>query len=240
MNALTVYQTSHVAQRVFVKCVEWSHCRSTGQQKSPPRGHSRSIHPHYLSVYASTSDFGETRLIRSLQHSIPGLWLSSYPAGFHPLVIKPFPVRTSTALLAGVGCHLRSEDSTPRSVLVRSSRRRSLWYCSSVSDAPASRTLPSLLTEAKPRARGPRNRTEPATRSTGPKTPPSHAGGERRSTIAELFDHCMRPQLRVAGETSPRGLPSSEGTRRLDLHHQARDLGLELAEPAIAVAVVAL
>ena len=32
--------------------------------RSPPRGHSRSIHPHYLSVYASTSHFEASPTLR--------------------------------------------------------------------------------------------------------------------------------------------------------------------------------
>jgi hypothetical protein len=59
--------------------------------RSPPRGYSRSIHPHYLSVYASTSHFEDVasitasrRLIDSLQHSIRSLWLRATPAGIAP------------------------------------------------------------------------------------------------------------------------------------------------------------
>ena len=42
------------------------------------------------------------RLIRWLQHSIPGLWLAATRAGFHPLVLKPFPVRTSIPLFGSM------------------------------------------------------------------------------------------------------------------------------------------
>ena len=59
--------------------------------RSPPRGYPRSIHPHYLSVYASTSHFEDVasitasrRLIDSLQHSIRSLWLRATPAGITP------------------------------------------------------------------------------------------------------------------------------------------------------------
>jgi len=59
--------------------------------RSPPRGYPRSIHPHYLSVYASTSHFDDVasitasrRLIDSLQHSIRSLWLRATPAGITP------------------------------------------------------------------------------------------------------------------------------------------------------------
>jgi hypothetical protein len=59
--------------------------------RSPPRGHSRSIHPHYLSGHASTNHFeGVARitasrfLIDSLQPSILGLWLRATPAGIAP------------------------------------------------------------------------------------------------------------------------------------------------------------
>ena len=60
------------------------------QYHSAPRGHSRSIHPHYLSVYASTplrrrrQHDGFTLLIPTLQHSIRSLWLRATPAGFPP------------------------------------------------------------------------------------------------------------------------------------------------------------
>lgn len=76
-------------------------CTSLGQDptdtkfrsscRSPPRGHSRSIHPHYLSVYASTSHFRDIAkitasrlLIDTLQHSIMGLWLRATHAGVTP------------------------------------------------------------------------------------------------------------------------------------------------------------
>ena len=59
--------------------------------RSPPRGDPRSIHPHDLSVYASTSHFGDVasitascRLIDSLQHSRRRLWLRATPAGITP------------------------------------------------------------------------------------------------------------------------------------------------------------
>ena len=59
--------------------------------RSPPRGYPRSIHPHYLSVYASTSHFEDVasitasrRLIDSLQHSIRSLWLRATPTGVTP------------------------------------------------------------------------------------------------------------------------------------------------------------
>ena len=59
--------------------------------RSPPRGYPRSIHPHYLSVYASTSHFEDVAsitasrlLIDTLQHSIMGLWLRATHAGVTP------------------------------------------------------------------------------------------------------------------------------------------------------------
>jgi hypothetical protein len=59
--------------------------------RSPPRGLSRSIHPHYLSGHASTNHFeGVARitasriLIDSLQPSILGLWLRATHAGVTP------------------------------------------------------------------------------------------------------------------------------------------------------------
>ena len=59
--------------------------------RSPPGGYSRSIHPHYLSVYASTSHFEDVAsitasrlLIDSMQHSIMGLWLRATHAGVTP------------------------------------------------------------------------------------------------------------------------------------------------------------
>lgn len=59
--------------------------------RSPPRGHSRSIHPHYLSEYASTNHFESVAritasriLIDSLQPSILGLWLRATHAGVTP------------------------------------------------------------------------------------------------------------------------------------------------------------
>ena len=59
--------------------------------RSPPGGYSRSIHPHYLSVYASTSHFEDVAsitasrlLIDTLQHSIRSLWLRATPAGIAP------------------------------------------------------------------------------------------------------------------------------------------------------------
>jgi len=54
-----------------------------GYIHSTSRGHPRSLHPHYLSVYASNRDF-EYLLIRSLQHSIPGAWLALTRTGFTP------------------------------------------------------------------------------------------------------------------------------------------------------------
>ena len=59
--------------------------------RSPPRGHSRSIHPHYLSGHASTNHFegvasitASRLLIVSLQPSILGLWLRATHAGVTP------------------------------------------------------------------------------------------------------------------------------------------------------------
>ena len=59
--------------------------------RSPPRGYPRAIHPHYLSVYASTRHFEDVAsitasrlLIDSLQHSIRSLWLRATPAGIAP------------------------------------------------------------------------------------------------------------------------------------------------------------
>jgi hypothetical protein len=59
--------------------------------RSSPRGYPRSIHPHYLSVYASTCHFEDVAsitasrlLIDSLQHSIRSLWLRATPAGIAP------------------------------------------------------------------------------------------------------------------------------------------------------------
>ena len=45
--------------------------------------YTRSVHPHYLSVYASTADFS-CGLIRQLQHSILGPWLAFTQAGITP------------------------------------------------------------------------------------------------------------------------------------------------------------
>ena len=52
---------------------------------TPQGRYPRSIHPHYLSVYASTQDFDVVAaLIPTLQHSIQGLWLGATLAGFPP------------------------------------------------------------------------------------------------------------------------------------------------------------
>ena len=61
------------------------------------------------------------RLIRWLQHSIPGLWLAATRAGFHPLVIKPFPVRTSTRLFVP-GRLVRGRPSPVRPTVILSHR----------------------------------------------------------------------------------------------------------------------
>jgi hypothetical protein len=52
--------------------------------RSQPSGHTGSIHPRYLSVYASRYDFGNKFLIRTLQHSIPGVRLTLTQAGVTP------------------------------------------------------------------------------------------------------------------------------------------------------------
>ena len=46
------------------------------------------FHPHYLSVYASTLDFGGGRLIPTLQNSILGVWLTLTQAGFPPASLQ--------------------------------------------------------------------------------------------------------------------------------------------------------
>ena len=43
---------------------------------------------HYLSVYASTLDFGGGRLIPTLQNSILGVWLTLTQAGFPPASLQ--------------------------------------------------------------------------------------------------------------------------------------------------------
>ena len=65
--------------------------KSRSSCRSLPRGHSRSIHPHYLSGHASTNHFesvasitASRTLIDSLQPSILGLWLRATHAGVTP------------------------------------------------------------------------------------------------------------------------------------------------------------
>ena len=93
--------------------------------RSPPRGYPRSIHPHYLSVYASTCHFEDVAsitasrlLIDSLQHSIMGLWLRATHAGVTPacrqIISSPhlhlFVLRALvTVSLVGSTCEIRSE-----------------------------------------------------------------------------------------------------------------------------------
>ena len=83
--------------------------------RSPPRGHSRSIHPHYLSGHASTNHFegvasitASRLLIVSLQPSILGLWLRATHAGVTPAchqnissphvhrIVRPVSIRRRT------------------------------------------------------------------------------------------------------------------------------------------------
>ena len=71
------------------------------------QGHPQAIHPHNLSVYASRYDFNQS-LIRTLQHSIRGAWLTLTTMGFSP---------TSQSDLASPHVH--------RIVI-----RRLSWHCS--------------------------------------------------------------------------------------------------------------
>ena len=54
-----------------------------GSCRSPPDSHTRSVHPHYLSVYASTADFGDPPYTTSATLDT-GPVASSYPGGISP------------------------------------------------------------------------------------------------------------------------------------------------------------
>ena len=59
-----------------------SELMSFAKRCSPPRGHSRSIHPHYLSVYASRCHFRQS-LYRHPATLDTGHGANAYPGGDH-------------------------------------------------------------------------------------------------------------------------------------------------------------
>ena len=63
------------------------------------------------------------RLIRSLQHSIRGLWLGATRRDFLPLVSKPFPVRSCTALFCLVCAAAATSQLRPHLSVDHSKRK---------------------------------------------------------------------------------------------------------------------
>jgi hypothetical protein len=100
----------------------WRSDQWLGRETGHNRGHSRSIHPHYLSRYASKYDFGK-RLIRILQPSILGLWLKAIHAGVSPAChqtissphVQPFVLRPIGLNRGSIACfRIRSSSDSRR------------------------------------------------------------------------------------------------------------------------------
>ena len=85
---------------------------------------SQSIHPRYLSVYASTS-----LLPDSLQHSIPGVWLTLTRAGFPPACHQTIssPLVQRIVRQHSVALTLRREETEQWPRLAQAIRPPVLW-----------------------------------------------------------------------------------------------------------------